>query len=211
MSTGHPPKIPNTACISLPTQPVVDLGWLNKAPDLAGHFVRRYETGWRPVRGLVGEAIGHAARVATFNRRCLELVTKICQTEAASSCDVVLAVLDCPTVIAVASDVARRLQKPLVVLVWDAPELLVRQLQLDRWSAASLLKEFANTSRRAERVGVIGEQMRDAYQQQFGSGKYIILRHGISESLWRERAETSEKVVIGFAGSITAVQYVKSK
>ena len=51
------------SCISLPTQPVVDLGWLNKAPDLAGHFVRRYETGWRPVRMLarVGEQTGQAA------------------------------------------------------------------------------------------------------------------------------------------------------
>lgn len=193
-------------CIPAATRQVIDLGWLEHAPELAGHVVRRYETGWRPVRGITGELFGRAARLATFTRHCRQLVEDICNSEAAKSCDLVWAILDCPTVIEIAETVARRLNKPLVVHVWDAPELLVNHLQMDRWSASAMLKRFSRTIRAAERIGVICEQMQQTYRQQHGEGNYIVMRHGIREDLWRDAKEPADRLMIGFAGSITAVE-----
>ena len=189
------------------TQQIVDLGWLDRAERLAGHVSRRFEPGFRPVRGIVGEIVGAAARKIKFERHCKELVAEICKNEAAKSCNKIWAVLDCQTVIHIATAVAQRLQKPLVVMVWDAPELLVRQYNLDRWSAANLLESFQRTVRESESVGVICEQMQKTYTEKFGSSQYVILRHGIREDLWAKSTESaSDRLIIGFAGSITAQQ-----
>lgn len=193
-------------CIPAPSQQVVELGWLDRAPELAGHVVRRFETGWRPVRGIAGEIIGRAACIAKFNSHCRQITDQICRHPAAASCDIVWSILDCPTVIQVASDVASRLRKPMVALVWDAPELLVNSLTMDRWSGAAMQNRFAAIMRSADRVGVICEQMQQAYQKQFGGDKYVVLRHGIRDELWKNATHDLERLIIGFAGSITAAQ-----
>ncbi|MCA9051736.1 MAG: hypothetical protein KDA89_23520 [Planctomycetaceae bacterium] len=193
-------------CFPAVSQHVIQLGWLDHAAELAGYVVRRYETGWRPVSGVIGEAVGRVARLAAFSRHCRQLVREVCASPAAQDCDIVWAILDCPTVIEIAAEVARRLNKPFVVLVWDAPELLVNQLCMDRWSGAVMLKRFAELIRGAERVGVICEQMQAAYENHFGPGEYVILRHGIREELWKEVNEEPRCMKIGFAGSITAAE-----
>ena len=196
-------------CIPAATRQVIDLGWLQRAPELAGHVVRRFETGWRPVKGIAGELIGRAARLAKFSKHCRELTNQICSNPAAKDCDIVWAILDCPTVIEIAAETARRLNKPLVVLVWDSPELLVDSLNMDRWSAAAMLQRFGDTIRSAARVGVICEQMQRCYEQRYGAGEYIVLRHGIREDLWAAPVAAdseADRLTIGFAGSITAAR-----
>ena len=191
------------------TKQVIDLGWLKRAPELAGHVVRRFETGWRPLKGVAGELIGRAARLAKFSRHCRTLTDQICNSAAARDCDMVWAILDCPTVIEIALETAQRLNKPLIALVWDSPELLIDSLNMDRWSAAAMLKRFGDTIRSATRVGVICEQMQQRYESAFGAGEYVVLRHGIRENLWAEPTvadDESNRLIIGFAGSITAVR-----
>ena len=185
---------------------MIELGWLDRATDLAGHVVRKYETGWRPVNGIAGEAVGWLARKAMFERHCTELVHQICATDAATRCDKIWAILDCPTVIQIAKSVAERLNKPLSVLVWDAPELLVNSLNMDRWSASNMLNRFGKTIQYAESVGVICEQMQAAYMKQFGPKPYVILRLGVRRDMWHSTAPlaNSDRFFIGFAGSITA-------
>lgn len=183
-------------------------GWLDRANGVIGHIERRYETAYRPLKGVAGEWISRAARKAKFESHCGRCVDQICSNEAVQHCERVWAILDCPTAIEIASAVATKLGKPLSVLVWDAPELLSQKFHMDRWSVRSMMDRFANTLRAAESVGVICEQMEQAYRQQFGENDYIILRHGIEPELCFDPAtEISEgRITIGFAGSITAKQ-----
>ena len=192
--------------IPIVTNRIVELGWLDRSPQLAGHVIRRFETGYRPVRGLPGELIGWAARKAVFERHCRTLVRRICENPATQSADLIWAILDCPTVIQVASDVARQLNKPMVVLVWDDPELLIDQFHLDRWSANNLRYRFGATIRQAERVGVICEQMQQSYTRNLGAKDCVVLRHGVREELCRSPTPniSDNRLTIGFAGSITA-------
>ncbi|MEQ9409399.1 MAG: glycosyltransferase [Fuerstiella sp.] len=194
-------------CVPAVAPQAVQLGWLERADDLSGHVLRRYETGYRPVSGFSGEVVGWLARRLLFRKHCRNLVTQICRHPAAQSCDKVWAVLDCPTVIQTALKVAQQLRKPLVTLVWDAPELLVSQFHMDRWSGAEMLNLFGRTLQASERIGVICEQMRQAYTAKFGVKSCVIMRHGIHESLWHSpQSPASDRLVIGFAGSITARQ-----
>jgi hypothetical protein len=192
--------------VPLVSKQVVQHGWLDRSCQLAGHLIRRYEPGFKPVKGLVGELISWTARKTLFERHCRQLVSKICHMPIAQGCDKVFAILDCPTVMQVATAVAQRLQKPLVVMVWDAPELLADQLNMDRWSTANMLQQFAATIQQAEKVGVICEQMKQAYTKTYGENEYVILRHGISPKMWSlaTGASNSDRITIGFAGSITA-------
>lgn len=186
---------------------VIDLGWLARGVGIQGHAIRRYETGWRPVNGLAGEAMGRVARRIKFGRHCRQLVDEICRNEAAQSADVVWAILDCPTVIEIATQIAEQLNKPLVVLIWDSPELLINQLHIDRWSAAAMIRQFHSTIRKARSVGVICEQMRQTYANDIGPNNYIILRHGIQKQLWADtQPKNNGRITIGFAGSITAAK-----
>ncbi|MEO1524582.1 MAG: hypothetical protein AAFX06_04060 [Planctomycetota bacterium] len=183
-------------------------GWMDKTPPLIGQFARRYEPAYRPLKGIAGEWFAWLARKAKFERHCQSAVNQICSDPAATNCERVWAILDCPTAIEIAKPIASKLGKPLSVLVWDAPELLSEQLRMDRWSIQTMMSRFGETIRSAESVGVICEQMEDAYQQRYGENDYIILRHGIdSELCFDPRSEIEQdRITIGFAGSITARQ-----
>lgn len=189
----------------------IQLGWPERADGRVTVHPRRFETAWRPCRGVAGEWVALLARRLKYRPLCRQLVDKIVASPDAQACQQVWAVLDCPAAIDLASEVARRLGKPLSVMVWDAPELLIDQLQLDRWSAKRLLKQFDATIRRAERVGVIGEPMESAYRDRYGAKEFVILRLAIRESLPVVATPTAaDQMRIGFAGSITSPQAFSS-
>lgn len=183
-------------------------GWLEDAPSVVGHVSRRFEPAYRPLKGIAGEWIARVARKAKFESHCRRCIDEICGHSDSPRCERVWAILDCPTVIEIGAEVARRLSKPLSVLVWDAPELLSQKLRMDRWSIQSMMNRFAHTLRSAESVGVICEQMEDAYRRQYGDNEYIILRHGIEpEHCFEPESLIDDEIItIGFAGSITAKQ-----
>ena len=193
-------------CACIPTRQAFEQNWMSRCPVDCSAFSRRYDTGWRPFRGLAGEFCGYQVRKTLFRRHTRRLVNDIAQQFRNSGIRRVWAVLDCPTVIEVADRVSDALSVPLSVMVWDAPELLADQLTYDRWSQRSLLIRFGEVIRHADRVGVICEQMQSAYEQRFGKSNYVIMRHGIDESLTRDLSITrsSSTMRIGFAGSITA-------
>lgn len=191
---------------SLPTRHAVDLRWPDRGPCSLEFMVRRYEPAWRPVGGFSGNVVSYLARRITFATYCRRLVDQICNSPSARRSEVVWAVLDCPSVIEIAVAVARRLRKPLVSLVWDAPELLADQLMLDGWSMQSMLARFEEVLRTSERVAVICEQMKHRYQSSYGISRPIILRHGIQKDLRRKNCAQRDRFVIGFAGSVTAAQ-----
>ena len=198
----------SVVCAPVPSAQALQLDWMARCPLACTPFPRRFETGWRPFGGVAGELVGWSARNAMFGRHCRQLVRDISHTIATQEIRRVWAVLDCPTVIQIADHIAAQLGVPLSVMVWDAPELLVAQLRLDRWSGRSLLGRFERVLKQADRVGVICEQMQSAYEQRFGAGHYVVMRHGISESLWQPASadRSPHELRIGFAGSMTSPQ-----
>ncbi len=175
-------------------------------PEVIDKAERRYETSWRPVGGYVGEIVSSLAARMLHGGLVRRLIDRTVACGRRVQPDVVWAILDCPTTIAIAEHVAERLGLPLFTLVWDAPELLADQWHLDRFTRRRLLAQFGRVLRRSKQVAVCGESMQAAYDRQF-SCQSIVVRHGISDDLWRpvsSAISSRREWIIGYAGSITA-------
>ena len=201
-------------CDALPTgtlrcfvvPPAASCGELKDCPEVIDFVVRRYDTAYRPVRGILGELIAVAARKVKRPRHLRTIVNRAVECGRSHRAELVWAVFHCPTVIQTAGLVASRLGVPLVVWVEDAPELQSHQLRHDRWFARSVMRDFHATIESSVRCAAIGETMKEAYDQAYRKD-CIILRHGLKPSAVQiPQAGPSHdgKLVIGFAGSITA-------
>ncbi len=165
---------------------------------------RRYETAYRPVPGLLGEAISAVALRVLRPGMINSLTAALRRLSQETQPDFVLAVLDCPAVIESALQLQRETSIPLRCIVWDDVELLCRQGQLDRWSRARVERAFGKVLQLSERVAVICENMQAEYRRRYGI-ESSILRHGVPTLANSSCARPSEDVFrIGFAGSLTA-------
>jgi hypothetical protein len=176
-----------------------------QCPQVADCGVRRFETGYRPLQGIRGEMIGAAAFRALFPSHVSRLADQVVECAGQQRIESLWAVLDNPTTIWMAQQVAERLDVRLALLVMDAPELLIQKLNWDRWSAATLMKRFERTVRSAACCGVSGESMQEQYEQRYGADCRI-LRMAISPEMicHGEPAPASHgDLIIGFAGSMT--------
>ncbi|MBI3866081.1 MAG: hypothetical protein HY290_29740 [Planctomycetia bacterium] len=168
---------------------------------------RRYETAFRPVRGLVGELISATALRAlrpAMLRNCTRQVLRLIERQKP---DQLLAVLESPAAIQVAARVHRQCGIPLLALVWDDVELFCRQAAFDRWTRRWVHRDFAHVLQNSVRTAVICENMQKAYADRYGISSQIV-RHGIpaDESPSRDDPEvrTDGPWLVGFAGSVTA-------
>ena len=175
-------------------------------PYFIGGEERRFETAYRPIPGMAGSLISSLAYRTKFLRHANQIAKRAVDAGREFSADVVWAVLDCPALIVTAKKVANRLGVPLHILVWDAPELLARQLGHCSRTTSMIIKSFRDCLENADRIAVAGESMRDAYQEQYGV-QSIVLRHGLplrSEQKTEPSVVNSDQILIGYAGSITA-------
>ena len=83
-------------------------------------------------------------------------------------------VLDCATTLAMGTAVAERLRKPLLSLVWDAPDYLLRQARLDRLTRRRLQARFAECMRRSERVAVVSVPMARMLEARYDARTLVI-------------------------------------
>ena len=179
---------------------------MQSCPEVADFVERRFDTAYRPMPGILGELIALAARKAKRPRHLRAIVDRAVECGRSHRAELVWTIFNCPTVIQTARLVASRLGVPLVVWVEDAPELLSHQLHHDRWFARALMRDVRATIESSVRCAVIGETMKAAYDEAYGKD-CIILRHGLKESpdqVPQVRPSHESKIVIGFAGSITA-------
>ncbi len=174
--------------------------------EVVGTAERRYETAYRPWAGTVGRATAALLQGRLFQRQLRQVVARAVAAGERVAPEFVWAILDCPTTIWGAAEVARRLGRPLRVLVWDDPAQLAEQLQYHHRDTLPLMRQFERTLAAAERVAVVGETMRDRYAAAYGIAP-MILRHGLAESVSRPvnpRVTAEDRLIIGYAGSITA-------
>ena len=166
---------------------------------------RRYESSYRPVGGWLGETAEYCAHRVLFGRHAAKIAEQ-CLVEANSHrCEAVLMVLDCPTLITVASLLARRLSVPLYCFVMDSPAHLCHQQGYSASTTANVIRHFEIAMNAASRIAVAGESMQEIFQSRYHKPCHV-LRQGISYS---PRSTTGEKraespIRIGFAGSVTA-------
>jgi glycosyltransferase involved in cell wall biosynthesis len=132
------------------------------------------------------------------------LVEQAARFGRAQHADLVWALLDSATLMAVAWRVARRLNLPLVVSVLDPPEYWTSHHRYAAVTEKAMLSEFERSMRAARRVAVISEGMQAEYRRRFGLDS-ILLRHGIHPSLVQSPArqpQPGSQLIIGLAGSL---------
>jgi hypothetical protein len=172
---------------------------------------RRYETGYRPFKGLGGEVISSLALQLLRPRMIRDACRTVETIAKARRPDYILAVLESPAAIQVALAVHQRTGIPLRSIVWDDVDLFCRQGMFDRWTRARIERDFGRVLKASERVAVICENMQRDYRQHYGIESQI-LRHGIPSdpAVGTSDARSRDYSVIGFAGSVTAPDCLQS-
>jgi hypothetical protein len=151
-------------------------------------------------------AMASALPLHAYIRRVLvpRLVEEVVRFGQAQHPNVIWALLDSPTLMAVAWRVARKLRLPIVVSVLDPPERWTNELRFAAVTEKAILGEFERSLRAASRVAVISEGMQVEYRCRFGLDT-ILLRHGIHPSLVQPPAskpQQGNRLIIGLAGSL---------
>lgn len=168
--------------------------------------VRKYETAYRPLPGLVGNLISHAAFRLMCNRLAKSAARTITQQLPRNDFRVIWAVLDSPATILMARQLAKKLDLPIVGFVMDASEQVSQMYYHDPLTTHYLRRESDAILRSALACGVAGETMKECYESQYGI-PCEILRQGAVETDQEEIRPTAKdpsRLLIGFAGTITA-------
>ena len=121
-------------------------------------------------------------------------------------CDLLWAVLSSVGVIHAASQVTRSKGLNLVSTVWDPPEYLCGNLRLDKVAKADLLNAFGDLMKRSQRVSVMSEWAKEAYEERFGA-KCIVWKQAVMGQAGRGEEvaeERKEGLVLVFAGTLYA-------
>lgn len=177
--------------------------------ELAGslRLERKYESVYRPLRGILGEALalaGVVGRLQPHVRRLVEQTTNWARQE---QIERVIAVLDGPSTFLMAAALADRLDVPLQTLVWDAPEHVLSLFGHTGWSAGPLRRGFGAALRRSASVAVMSGAMQRRFADEYGARCTIL--HQPIDDRWIATSSVGprhadEEFLIGFAGSVTA-------
>lgn len=173
---------------------------------------RQYETGYRPLRGLAGEAISAVAMRLLRPRMVREACVTVERMIRSFQPRFLLAVLESPAAIQVALAVHQRTRIPLRSIVWDDVDLFCRQGMLDRWTRAWIELSFQKALQASESVAVICENMQNAYRLEHGVDSFV-LRHGVRVTMTESTGDVCSRrdhYLIGFAGSNTAPDCLQS-
>ncbi len=170
----------------------------------------------RPEEGRGGRPGGVLGRIAAvldrrwrFEREVSAAVDHAVELGRHHGVGKVWMVLDCPATLAMGSAVAKRLGQPLLSLVWDMPDYLLRHAQLDRLTRARLGARFADSMRRSERVAVVSEPMARVLEARYAA-RTIVVRTPVSPEDPVGDARRGDEYTIAFAGSLHATSAWRS-
>jgi hypothetical protein len=112
----------------------------------------------------------------------------------------IILITSCPELIAIGRALVSR-GHSLRVIIWDAPEYLVRNLRLSNKCIRTVLKDFDKLMSSAQAAAVISKQMLEQYCKRYGI-PCIIVRHGTTPQPRIKRLVSKETINIVFAGSL---------
>jgi hypothetical protein len=156
--------------------------------------------------GILGRSIATIASLFRFRsevRRVREQVLTVLKRERSER---VFVVLDNAVLIAIGRDIAKALDVPLSVLVWDPPDYVLRTAGFGRVLRSHLLGAFEATLAAATDIAVVSEIAQEEYTRSF-RGDVHLLRHGVLDGmpqLASGNASGEDEWRLGFAGSMYA-------
>ena len=122
--------------------------------------------------------------------------------------ELVLAPLHSPSTIRLAKPVAEALGVPLIVILWEPPEYVLRCCyDVDAWTIKGMLRSFEQAVRHAKRCGAASWPMKARYQERYGTdcvamlyGEWISPGNRVPKP-----ADAGRPIVIAFAGFLYAL------
>jgi glycosyltransferase involved in cell wall biosynthesis len=170
-------------------------------------YLSRYVSAARRGKGRLAAAMADLRLPFGFHSEAKSLAKRITKDACLNGVTVVFAVLNGALTMTVARRVADQLGVPMVSLVWDPPDYVLREAGFSRYSRLWLVREFERSLARCRRVAVVSEPMRSAYSQ-LTAAPIHLLRHGrVMVPLPAHDGETKSLANywnIGFAGSMYA-------
>lgn len=155
-------------------------------------------------RPLVQRFLGKAAR-ALYEPLHTNKVNALIQQAIAygrkNEVEQVWAVLNSPTVMKMARKVAKVLDVPLIVLVWDPPEAIARDRKLDAISTRLMLEEFSRNLKVARCVACVSDPMAESYKHKFGANTLVLHRVFSQEAKQKTWTPPHDRIDIVFSGS----------
>ncbi len=166
------------------------------------HFGRRYRLSGGARFGRVGRAL--ATPIVSSLQRAATSANLVALRSllAQGQFDRIWLVLSSPWIIDLAAELMDE-GVPVVALVWDDVEHNLNYFGASSGTRRRLRAGFDAVMKRAHRIAVIGESMRDEYRARYGRDS-VIVRHGLAPALPISYAGSGDLVRIGFAGSVTA-------
>jgi hypothetical protein len=167
---------------------------------------RSFDADWH--RGPPGRILTHARFRLSRHWYERSLVRQTLEFGRRLDVQLIWAVLDRPVVYRLAPAVADLLNVPLVSTVWDPPDSVCVNANLDRFSAAMAVRDFDRALSRATRCTVMTEAMAREYATRHRI-QTVIMRHVTAAADCLEparRPNSHGPFTIGFCGSLYAVR-----
>ena len=164
----------------------------------------RTEFARAPRRGFGRRAalVSEARFLLRFWRENSRLEQAIVVQARAAGVEEVLCVQNTAPTLRLGRRIAAALQVPLVSLVWDPPDYVLRQAGFARFSRSCLLKDFRKSLVASDRVAVVSDHMQSDYGE-ITDGQFHVLRHGRVTAARQARGLVqNESVTLGFAGAM---------
>ena len=117
-------------------------------------------------------------------------------------------ILNTPQIIQIGSELASKLNIPLIAQIWDTPEYLSQVEYLDSFTATHLLSKFDTVLNKSESAITISENMRSKYQERYNiDTKTMVFCTSVDINKLPPMSSRNTKVItIIFAGSLYAPQ-----
>lgn len=154
-------------------------------------------------RGMIGTAKRIRRRLLHYDRSVATLSNRIVRYFQQNPSEQVWLILNSLATIDVAYRMLPKLERKLLVQVWDDAEHLALQRNCDRLTRKRTVRRFRKILAKADRTAVICEQMRDAYRP-YVKREPMIIRWGVDSKDLRARHMPSHpsEFRIGLSGSM---------
>ena len=160
------------------------------------------EFGRRNASGIQGTLQCIADRLQRYEPAIRKLAQEVIHFVQEIKPDRLWAILSSTVAIDVAYFVQKATGVKMLIHVWDDPRHIMTQRQLDRFTVRRTMKRFDYLLAHAEKMGVICEQMAEAYAKK-SSAPAVIIRHGLKERVHpRSEPSSKDEFRIGLSGSM---------
>lgn len=165
-------------------------------------FVPPAEFARRDAPGLKGTLTTIYDRLKRYEPAIKKLSQDVLRFIEKESPEQIWFILNSTVSIDVAANVSKAIDIPMLAHVWDDPRHIMMQRKLDRFTVARTMKRFNRLLKKADRLGLICEQMADEYAKE-SDAPAVIIQHGLQDTVEpRDMPSSGSEFRIGLSGSM---------